>query len=426
MDFCDPGVVTCPIFVMMKRKQARYFIEPVIHILFWVGIYYVLDALTNSTFRMVSDHSGMVFNRPRMVPDHPGTDTQLIEVVNRFPHLEIVLGFLLLLFYGSVFWFFKKAIRYRSGVKRVAVITGWLVLLFAGNYLLIRGLVGSSGAVPPPRVSFSIRSDAGPSRDSLPLFPEQRIQLPERFSSPNAEKWGHIQLVIALLFLTVLGVAAAYFFIGEWIRNDLMRSQVEARQLSTEIKFLRSQVNPHFLFNTLNNLFSMAQKKGNEELADGISKLSGMMRYMIHESNTDHVSLQREVAYLEDCIVLSKLRYAESEVLVSFSYPLPGEIVTVQVAPMLFIPFLENAFKHGVAIGRISFIALAIAVDSSKLIFTCENTDHSVVRKLEEDKGGIGLENVKRRLELVYPGRHSLRAWVEDDTFKVNLQIDLL
>jgi sensor histidine kinase YesM len=230
---------------------------------------------------------------------------------------------------------------------------------------------------------------------------------------------------MAAIFLALLGIAVAYFFIREWIRNDLRRSQAEAQQLDTEIRFLRSQVNPHFLFNTLNNLFSMAQKKGNEELADSISKLSDMMRYMLYESNTDRVSLEREIAYLKDCIALHKLRYADSEVAVCFRHPLPAVAAGVTVAPMLFVPFLENAFKHGVAIGRESHIDVDLSVEGKRLSFSCENTDHHVVRELEEEKGGIGLENVRRRLALVYPGRHVLRAGVEEGKYIVNLQIEL-
>ena len=202
---------------------------------------------------------------------------------------------------------------------------------------------------------------------------------------------------------------------------------MEAHQLSTELKFLRSQVNPHFLFNTLNNLFSMAQRKGNDELADGISKLSGMMRYMLYESNTERVYLQKEIEYLKSCIALSKLRYADSEAVVSFSHPGAAAIADIQIAPMLFIPFLENAFKHGVSIGQPSAITVTIDVDADekKLIFVCENTDHSVVRDLEEEDGGIGLANVRRRLELVYPGKHALDTRLEDGKYSVLLKIDL-
>ena len=234
-----------------------------------------------------------------------------------------------------------------------------------------------------------------------------------------------MQPIIALVFLAVLAIAAANFFIKEWVRNDLTRSQAEAQHFHTEVRLLRAQVNPHFLFNTLNNLFSMAQKKGHEELADSISKLSGMMRYMIYESNTDTVPLLREIIYLEDCIALNKLRYADSEVAVSFSHPAPAIAAGISITPMLFVPFLENAFKHGVSIGNHSRITMDISVGQKKLIFTCENTDHSAVKKLEEEKGGIGLENVRRRLELVYPGRHVLRVGPAEGKYTVNLKIDL-
>jgi LytS/YehU family sensor histidine kinase len=234
-----------------------------------------------------------------------------------------------------------------------------------------------------------------------------------------------MQPIIALVFLAVLAIAAANFFIKEWVRNDLTRSQAQAQQFHTEIRLLRSQVNPHFLFNTLNNLFSMAQKKGNDELADSISKLSGMMRYMIYESNTDTVPLLREIIYLEDCIALNKLRYADDEVLVSFHHPDPAIAAAIAIAPMLFVPLLENAFKHGVSIGHRASITVDISVQQKKLIFTCENTDNSAVKKLEEEKGGIGLENVRRRLELLYPGRHALRAGAEGGKYTVNLQIEL-
>jgi two-component system, LytTR family, sensor kinase len=197
----------------------------------------------------------------------------------------------------------------------------------------------------------------------------------------------------------------------------------QANQLSTEIKFLKSQINPHFLFNTLNNLFSMAQGKGNDELADGISKLSGMMRYMLYDSNEESVLLSKEITYLEECITLNKLRYADEEVIISFDHA--GPIADISIAPMLFIPFVENAFKHGVAIGQRAAIQIAIVVSGQKLNFSCVNTDYSIIRKMEMEISGIGLENVRRRLELVYPGKHQLIINKEDGKFMINLEIDL-
>jgi two-component system, LytTR family, sensor kinase len=378
----------------MSRNQTRYFIEIVIHILFWSGVYYALKALTLSSFNVVVRHGSGI--------------TQRIDGRMLFPYAWLVLGFLVLLFYSNVFWLLKNLVRYRSNFSRVALITGWMILLFAVNYLLIHLLVGATltNQYPPHEVG------PGPP-------------LPEGISLPR-DRWSHMQTFVGLIFLCIQGIAVGYFFIKEWIRNELTRSQLEAHQLSIEVRFLRSQVNPHFLFNTLNNLFSMAQKKGNDELADGISKLSGMMRYMIYESNTDYVPLQKEIEYLKDCITLSKLRYADSEVSVSFHHQAQTEMANVQVAPMLFVPFLENAFKHGVSIGHTSTIAMALSVNQKKLTFTCENTDYSTVKKLEEEKSGIGLENIKRRLELVYPGRHELRAQPEGGKYRVTLQIDLV
>jgi two-component system, LytTR family, sensor kinase len=278
---------------------------------------------------------------------------------------------------------------------------------------------------PKAKVYFESRSDTTLLGTTTTISPFSPPPPPPPIQRSGADDWSHMQLVIALVFLSVLAVAAANFFIKERIRNDLTRSQAEAQHLQTEIRLLRSQVNPHFLFNTLNNLFSMAQRKGNDQLADSISKLSGMMRYMIYESDTDAVPLQREISYLDDCIALNKLRYADSEVAVSFSHPAPAIAAAISIAPMLFVPFLENAFKHGVSIGSHTRIDMDISVEQKKLIFTCENIDYSGVKKLEEEKGGIGLENVRRRLELLYPGRHELRAGAAQGKYTVNLQIEL-
>jgi len=378
------------IFASMRGKKARLSIEIIIHALFWLGAYYVLKALTVSSFQMV-----VVNNGARMA----------MNGQTLFPYAGIQLICLLLLFYSNIGWLLKKTIRIKSTLIGVTVVTAWLMLLFTVNYEIVRLLVSSS---------------ATKHRLPLPGMANQPI------TSFSPGDWLRLQPLTVIIFLSVFGISVAYFFIREWIRNDLRRSQVEASQLSTEIRFLRSQINPHFLFNTLNNLFSMAQKKGNDELADGISKLSGMMRYMMDESSsTDTVALQKEIEYLEDCIALSKLRYADSEVSVSFRHPPQAEIAKVQVAPMLFISFLENAFKHGVLIGHNSHIIMSITIDSKKLIFACENTDHSAVRRPVEERAGIGLENIRRRLQLLYAGRHQLRTGPEDGKYCVNLQIDL-
>jgi two-component system LytT family sensor kinase len=149
------------------------------------------------------------------------------------------------------------------------------------------------------------------------------------------------------------------------------------------------------------------------------------MRYMLHDSNEESMPLSKEITYLEECITLNKLRYADEEVIVTFDQPV--QFADIRIAPMLFIPFVENAFKHGIAIGQKSSIQIAIVVCSSqKLIFNCTNTDHSLIKKMGMEISGIGLENVKRRLDLVYPDKYRLITKKEDGKFMVKLEIDLL
>ena len=380
----------------MYGAKVRFLIEVIVHALFWLGVYYALQTLTVTSFKMVISNNGK---------------TMYVDGLMRFPYSRVTVGVLMLLFYGNILWLFWKVMRLKSRLLDVAVITGWLLLLFALNYNVVRPLIQPARNMADRHIpNLNVRSGPQPVPPITPF---------------SVNDWRQMQPVMAVIFLAILSIAVAYFFIREWIRNDLRRSQTEALQLSTEIRLLRSQINPHFLFNTLNNLFSMAQRSGDEELADSISKLSDMMRYMIYESNTELVPLQREIAYLEDCIALNKLRYADSEVSINFHHPGPAVTGRVQVAPMLFIPFLENAIKHGVSIGDHSIISIVMEADPQRLTFTCENTDHSAVKRLGDEKGGIGLENVRRRLELVYPGRHELRAAPEEGKYMVNLQIEL-
>jgi two-component system LytT family sensor kinase len=392
----------------MLQAKKRLWIEILLHLLFWAGVFYVLTSLNSS-------HIHVWVRGPHIVRDQ-------VEEAGISIYVYIILVFLAVLFYGNVFWVFPKVIRYRNGIVLLAICAGWFTMVYGANYFSVGPLFDQANPVPVP----------GP----LPGFPthirdnEVRIMLPDNpVPSPTdainftIRSWLHIQSVILLAFLVIEGIAIAYFFLKAWAKSELIQTQLQATQLNTEIKFLKSQINPHFLFNTLNNLFSMAQGKGNDELADGISKLSGMMRYMLYDSNEESVPLCKEITYLEECITLNKLRYAYEEVMITFEHP--SRIADVRIAPMLFIPFVENAFKHGIAIGQRAAIKIAINFSGPLLIFTCANTDYSSIKKMEMEISGIGLENIRRRLELVYPGKHRLTINKDDGKFMVNLEIDL-
>lgn len=382
----------------MRRIKAKHIIEILIHLAFWIGVYYTLNSLTSSTIKVRVNHNGKILEK------------SAVDTI--FPYSRFTLAFLAMLFYGNIFWIFKKVLRYKSLPAGIAMAAGWFILIFMANYILVGSKLNHNLPLGPPLPGFN------QSKGSSDHFMLNRNAF---FAMGN---WMHMQLTMLLIFLTAAGLSVAYFFLKEWARNELVRNQLEAYQLSTEIKFLKSQINPHFLFNTLNNLFSMAQEKGNDELADGISKLSGMMRYMIYDSNTGSVPLGKEIAYLDDCITLNKLRYADDEVKVIFDHP--AQTGNITIAPMLFIPFVENAFKHGVSIGQTSGIDIAITVSDQRLIFTCVNTKYSAIKKMEDEKSGIGLENVRRRLDLLYPGKHNLQISEDDGKYIVKLEIDLI
>jgi len=384
-----------------------------LHLLFWVGVFYVLTSLNSSHIHMRLKTHFSIY--------HDQFEDQSIS-----SYVYLILGFLVILFYGNIFWVLKKAIRYKNGLLRLAIGGGWFMVVFGANYFIAGPLFNKANPLidlpplPRPLPHSIITKDVispvgtGPGPKEFPKVGIINFMISD---------WTHLQVIILIIFLAILGISIAYFFLKEWSKSELIQTQLQANQLSTEIKFLKSQINPHFLFNTLNNLFSMAQAKGNDELADGISKLSGMMRYMLYDSNAEIVLLSTEIAYLEECITLNKLRYADEEVTVIFDHP--RQTNGISIVPMLFIPFVENAFKYGVAIGQTTTVKISIKASAQNLNFTCENTNFSAIKKMDMEKSGIGLENVKRRLQLLYPGRHHLQIIDIDEKYIVNLELNL-
>lgn len=228
--------------------------------------------------------------------------------------------------------------------------------------------------------------------------------------------WFHL-----IIYILISCICMAWFFAKEWVRNEKLKRELIETQLTTELNFLKSQINPHFLFNTLNNLFSIAQHSENEQLATGIHKLSGLMRYVIYDSNAAKVPLHKEIGYITDFIELSKLRFTKEELTVNFV--VEGPVQQLAIAPMILVPFVENAFKHGVKIESPSFINILITGSSDKIIFECVNSVYAINRPAEQQPAGIGLQNVKRRLELIYPGRHTLAITMNDNIYKIHLEL---
>ena len=204
----------------------------------------------------------------------------------------------------------------------------------------------------------------------------------------------------------------------EWFKSEQQREALKVENLNAELKFLKSQINPHFLFNCLNTIYSLAHKHS-AQTEHAIVKLSTIMRYMIYESNEDKVQLQQELQYLEDYIDIQRLRMPEDIVV---DYAVQGNPFGLRIEPMLLVPFVENAFKHGISYAEPSFIAIAVAIEKNQVRLVVEN---SLFRKRVAEKGGIGLQNVRKRLELLYTEDHELEITEADNQFIVDLKIVL-
>ena len=232
---------------------------------------------------------------------------------------------------------------------------------------------------------------------------------------------GRLGVVVPAILLVVL-FSSAVKVLGEVGRQRSLLQEMRARQLQAELDLLKAQVHPHFLFNTLNNLFGLARKK-DEAAADGIAQLSHLLRYMIYESNVDRVDLAKEAEQIRRLVELEKLRFsAEDDIRVTLA--IEPDLSGARIAPMLLIPLVENAFKHGIRRSASSFVRVALCAEGGSIRFTVENSLHPPRALLADQPAGIGLQNVRRRLELLYPGAHALEIGEARGVFRASLRLD--
>jgi len=232
-----------------------------------------------------------------------------------------------------------------------------------------------------------------------------------------------INFLISALNLVVIGFISTFLKLSKAYFFEQKRTHDVAKQhMQTELNFLRSQVNPHFLFNTLNNLYSLTLSKS-DHAPEVVLKLSEIMRYMLYECNESTVALEKEVNYIRNYISLERLRQSKH---VTVDFNLSGDIYGKELPPLLFVPFLENAFKHGVNT-KDSFVNIDMQVRERDLDFIVINSASTYkATALVKKNSGIGLENIKRRLNLLYPKKHKLKIENTSNQFKVNLNIKIL
>lgn len=277
-----------------------------------------------------------------------------------------------------------------------AVISCLIIFLIIPKYL--------AGIISPPEVRTY-------QRPSLPNAPGRTWQGRKR---PLVEPFN------MAIFFMVFTVGTCVAVIQRWLKTEEHRKETESEKLNTELSFLKSQINPHFFFNTLNNIYSLAIVKS-EKTAPAVMKLSSIMRYILTETNNNLVPLQNEVDFTKNYIELQQVRLTEKT---TINFNVVGEVDNKNIAPLLFIAFVENAFKYGVSTKSNSEINILIESQNDKIIFTASNYIVQSENNMTENTG-IGINNVKRRLELMYPNKHQLSNTIKDNNYLVHLEISI-
>lgn len=226
-----------------------------------------------------------------------------------------------------------------------------------------------------------------------------------------------------LVSFLVAGISTIVKIVSDWSKQLKEKQELETQTMQSELRFLKSQINPHFLFNTLNNLYALTLKKS-DQAPEIVLKLSEMMRYMLYECNEKRVPLSKEVNYIQNYLDLERLRHGKK---VDIQFEVEGQVGEQKIAPLMFIPFLENSFKHGLNnLITKGFVLIRMQVESNTVYFFIENSKPDVLppRDLRRS-GGIGLVNVHRRLNLLYPENYALDIDDNPNSYVVNLKINL-
>lgn len=219
----------------------------------------------------------------------------------------------------------------------------------------------------------------------------------------------------------ISSIASVIKLLQYWYKNEQSREQLAQQKLAAELKLLKSQIHPHFLFNTLNNLYALTLENA-KTAPEVVLKLSALLDYMLYECNVPLVDLDKELNYIKNYIALEKLRYGSR---LDLSFEISGDLQNKLIAPLLLIPFIENSFKHGASqAAKKPWVNLHIWVNHQQLHLQLENSLPINVKDKTDYTKGIGLKNVERRLELLYKNKYELTIR-EEGSYLINLKLDL-
>lgn len=328
------------------------------------------------------------------------------------PWYWLLFGSYFVVFYLHTYFLFPKLYV----KKKIVAYIGIVVLLLAGVYLLRPFDRLFTQLSRPNRGMMMEERRLLPRNEEMPPPPpefEVRPPMPRR--EPRQQ---HFDIVSIFLFFLTLSLSIALQNTWRWRSTEKRALQAEAEKAQAELAFLKAQINPHFLFNTLNNIYSLAIT-GNEHTAASIMKLSNILRYVTDEVKQDHVALQQEIDCIRDYIDLQQLRLGKKT---TVSFNITGNPAPLSIAPLILMTFVENAFKYGVSNHQKSSIIIDLQASPGSIGFSCSNALFPCKRN---ERTGIGIANTRQRLEHLYPHKHLLNITTDNNLYTVTLTLDI-
>jgi len=302
----------------------------------------------------------------------------------------------LVLFYLSFFWLVPK---YWLAGKKILYL---LLSAVCSVALFVTLNLADENLLPPP-----------------PDFAKQEQLNMKKEGPPDIVKKRFFRTNFFFTSVLICGFCVGLRVSERLSENEEKRKELEKEKLNSELAFLKNQISPHFFFNTLNNIYSQIAIN-QDDAQNSVLKLSKLMRYLLYESEHGLTTLGRDIDFMNNYIDLMKLRISDK---VSLVVDFPSDHSDLKIPPLIFITFIENAFKHGISYQHPSFIRISLAVQESDLVFSCENSINQKVKEGPVVDSGIGLDNVTKRLQLLYADRHQLNIQTLEDRFRVDLTI---
>ena len=244
---------------------------------------------------------------------------------------------------------------------------------------------------------------------------------PPDLNSPNQKPPFMVFADNLIICILIVGAGTTIKLMSKWLIEEKMRKDAEKEQLKTNLALLRHQVSPHFFMNTLNNIHTLIEINS-EKAQDAVVRLSTLMRYLLYDSAQSTIELKKEIEFINSFISLMQLRHSDE---VEVTVVIPEQVPDTKIPPMLFISLLENAFKHGVSYPQKSYIYFELQISSTFLTCIIKNSKHKIAANYQGEYSGIGLDNIKDSLKLLYEDNFQLNIQDKESEFEVDLKIPL-